>query len=261
MKYQKRLLMSGLALSFLFGLGASQAKEWEQSYVVNLNRQNGDLPRWGFSKDSIVGEYSEKYSTWHVSEFCVCDFMRGDCNHVLSHYDFFDFDQNFWKVSSKDGLKAGAALDLKDSSLFYETSRRDASTLFDSYVFESKKEASLDTNYFVYKKDSSYYALCQYITVYDTVVLRGGGTEYDPAYFAHQCIFQNDGTPTFSKIPEYSGELPKGKKVQPSSGFANSIRKPIRVDAVRKPYLVNGQSAKGLSAKGVRVEGDRIYRY
>ena len=103
--------------------------------------------------------------------------------------------------------------------------------------------------------------MCQYVTVYDTVVYRWGETDYIPGFFAHQCIFQDDGTPTFSKIPAFSGVLPEARKIEGPTGFANPVRKPTRVNAPRKPYLVNGQSASGLTAKGVRVEGDRIYRH
>lgn len=261
MENQKNILKSSLALALLFGLGVSQAKEWEQSFVADLDRNSWLRPEWGFSKDSIESKPGKGYSTWKVDVTCVCGFVYGSCESNLLHDNFNGYEQNFWRVISKDALKAGAALDLNDSSAFKDESPRNSYVFFESYNYSNKLEAENDTNYFVYKKDSSYYALCQYITVYDTVVYRGGKVNYIPGFFAHQCIYQDDGTPTFSKIPAFSGTLPEGKKFDAPTGFANPVRKPTRVNVPRKPYLVNGQSASGLTAKGVRVEGDQIYRH
>ena len=260
MDNQKNILKLSIALALLFGLGISQAKEWVQSYVADLNSDSWQSSKWGFSKDSIENKPGKGYSTWNVNVTCVCgiDLDHGNCYAYLDHYGFYDYEQNFWSVVSKDALKAGNALNLNDSSAFKDESRN---ILLETYVYSNKLDAENDTNYFVYKKDSSYYALCQYVTVYDTVVYRWGETDYIPGFFAHQCIFQDDGTPTFSKIPALSGVLPEARKIEGPTGFANPVRKPTRVNAPRKPYLVNGQSASGLTAKGVRVEGDRIYRH
>ena len=268
MNKQKSLLSYILALGMLLGLGINaQAEEWEQTFTVDLGMHGQvgtffDEPKWGFSKDSLVEGYSAKYSVWEISQSCICSVLMGPCDHFLVNYDFFEYDQEVWHVSLKDGLKEGVALDLSDSSAFEKRYSRDGKTLHDGpYVFENKEDAQIDTNYFVYRKDSTYYALCQYITVYDSVVSRQdedrGG---NPAYYVHQCIYQNDGTPTFSKIPMYSGELPESLQIDPPRTFARSIRKKVKDGVANKPYLINGRSAKGYSSSGIRVEKERIYR-
>ena len=267
MNKQKSLLTCTMALGLLLGLGTTaQAKEWEQSFMVNLSRHDEKdaalgYTQWGFSKDSVVEGYSAKHSSWEFHESCVCGyFLFGSCGYELISYDFYDYDQHFWNVISKDGLKEGAALDLADTTLFKqadEVGHKKGGSLYDSYVFELKDNDRIDTNYFVYQKDTTYYALCQYITVYDWSPSTNEGI---PHYMAHQCIFQNDGTPTFSKIPMYSGELPEGNLIQPPSVVSKPMGKTVQPNGIKKPYLVNGQSAKGNSSSGIRVEKERVYR-
>lgn len=273
MKRQKNLFVSSFVTAFglLLGLGTNAlAKEWEQSLVVNLTRHDVHGPiygytRWGFSKDSLVvdssGVVGKGITYWQVDESCVCGFMFGGCGYYLYHWNFFDYDQSFWNVARVDGLKAGTALDLNDTTAFAEITYY-GSDLLESYKFSEKRGSSAnDTNYFVYRKDSTYYALCQYITVYNSSMNNWDETETGiPAYFAHQCIFQDDGTATFSKIPMYKGELPEGKPVDPPSVVAKPMRKKIEPNVDRKPYLVNGQSARKNSASGIRVEKERVYR-
>ena len=268
MNKQKSSLTCTLALGLLLGLGTNaQAEEWEQTFTVDLG-MHGEVgtffghPVWGFSKDSLVEGYSRKYSTWEVNQSCICYVGLGSCSHSLENYEFFEYDQEVWRVASKDGLKEGFALDLSDSSVFEKRYSRDGTSLLDGpYVFENKKNAQIDTNYFVYRKDSAYYVLCQYITVYDSVVSRyeeqQGGI---PAYYVHQCIYQNDGTPTFSKIPMYSGDLPKSLLIDPPSTFVRPLRRKVKEDVVNKPYLIDGRSAKGNTSIGIRVEKERVYR-
>ena len=277
MNRQKSLLACTMALGLLLGLGTTaQAKEWEQSLVVSLSgyKANGEYFQWGFSKDSLATEIDHgKQSYWYVSESCVCSFMLGACSYSLQDHSFFEYDQGFWNVVEGDSLKAGVALDLNDTTAFINIAAnvvyRSGSSLTESYKFSEKRGSTVnDTNYFVYRKDSTYYALCQYITVYNRSidVYHSSTDNRDeselgvPAYFAHQCIFQDDGTPTFSKIPMYAGELPAGKYVDPPSVVAKPMRKKVEPNVDRKPYLVNGRSAKRNSASGIRVEKERVYR-
>ena len=267
MRNLKRLVLSGLAATFVFGLGSTQAKEWEQSFTVNLSRHEVGAPvwgysRWGFSKDSLVEGYSDKYSTWEVYESCVCDFFSyGGCGYDIIDYNFFEYDQDFWKVVEPEKMNAGKALDLTDSSAFEKANHRNGGSLHDSYEFSMKKGLEPDTNYFVFRKDSSYYALCQYITVYDTARNYDSKTEEGiPAFFVHQCVFQDDGAPTFSKIPLYSGNFPETHRQEPRSIISQSVRKSDGLKPVARPYFVNGRAAKGNSAMGVRVEKELIYR-
>lgn len=267
MNKQKSLLTCTMALGLLLGLGTNaQAKEWEQTFTVDLRIYTDDLTsyeesKWGFSKDSLVEGFSdETYSHWTVNQFCVCDVMFGSCNNVLSHYDFYDYDQHFWNVVSKDDLKGGTALDLTDTAVFELADHKDGTSLYDSYVFKSKDNAQPDTNYFVYQKDSTYYALCQYITVYDSNARSDEVPRGVPAYYVHQCVYQNDGTPTFSKIPMYSGELPESRLIYSPRTVTQPLRKKIKNGVANKPYLIDGRSAKGYSSSGVRVEKERVYR-
>lgn len=267
MNKQKSLLTCTMALGLLLGLGTNaQAKEWEQTFTVDLRIFSDVTPgleeaKWGFSKDSLVEGYSDgTYTYWSVNQFCVCDVLFGSCNNVLSHYEFSKYDQHFWNVISKAGLKEGSALDLTDTAAFRQADHMDGSSLYDSYVFESKDNAQSDTNYFVYQKDSTYYALCQYITVYDSNARIDETPRAVPAYYVHQCIYQNDGTPTFSKIPMYSGELPESKLINSPRTVTQPLRKKIKDGVVNKPYLINGRSAKGYSSSGIRVEKERVYR-
>lgn len=266
MNRQKSLLACTMALGLLLGLGTTaQAKEWEQSLVVPLSgyKANGQYFQWGFSKDSLATEINHgKDSYWYVSESCVCSFMLGACSYTLQDYSFFEYDQAFWNVVQGDSLKTGVALDLNDTAAFINAAYRNGSSLTESYKFSEKRgSAENDTNYFVYRKDSTYYALCQYITVYNSSIDNRDETELGvPAYFVHQCIFQDDGTPTFSKIPMYTGELPEGKYVDPPSVVAKPMRKTVEPNVDRRPYLVNGRSARKNSASGVRVEKERVYR-
>lgn len=267
MNKQKSLLSCTMALGLLLGFGThAQAEEWEQTFTVDIGVSSDNLKsyeesKWGFSKDSLVsGASDETYSHWSVNQFCLCDVVFGSCNNVLSHYDFIKYDQHFWNVLSKDSLKAGSALDLTDTALFKQADHIDGYSLYDSYAFESKDDTQPDTNYFVYQKDSTYYALCQYITVYDSNAQSEGNPGAVPAYYIHQCIYQNDGTPTFSKIPMYSGELPESRLVNPPRTYVLPISKKVEERVVNKRYQIDGRSAKGLSSRGVRVEKGRVYR-
>ena len=270
MKCRKSLFVSSFALALLLGAGVSaQAKEWEQSLVVNLTRHEVREPtygytKWGFSKDSLVEKGTDvasgEITYWQVNETCVCGISFGACELFLEHWNFFDLDQSYWNVVLDDSLKAGVALDLNDTTAFVATPSS-KSSLIDTYKFTSKEGSTAnDTNYFVYRKDSTYYALCQYITVYNRSKNWSDDTETGfPAYFVHQCIFQDDGTPTFSKIPMYTGELPQGRLIDLPSVVAKPVRKKVEPVA-NKPYLVNGKSANKNSASGIRVEKERVYR-
>lgn len=258
MKSQKSLLIPSLTLGLLLGSGISaQAKEWEQSFVVDLNAKNTSSMTWGFSRDSLVAESSRNYSSWTVYAGCVCGFGFGACSYEIVSYNFYGFDQNLYDVVLKDGLKSGTPLDLTDTNVFKEMTNRDGEAMYDSYHYSLKENVENDTNYFVYKKDSTYYALCQYITVYDKASRTNEGV---PGYFAHQCIFQDDGTPTFSKIPTFSAPLPESRLIEPYSIVASPVRKMLAPGSVNKQYLINGQPAKRNSASGIRVEKGRTYR-
>ena len=258
MKRQKSLLIPGLALGLLLGSGISaQAKEWEQSFVVDLDAKNLSSATWGFSRDSLVSESGKGYSSWSVYAGCVCGFGFGACSYEIVSYNFYDYDQNLYDVVLKDGLKSGIALDLTDTSVFKEMTNRDGGSIYDSYHYSLKENFENDTNYFVYKKDSTYYALCQYITVYDKASRTNEGV---PGYFAHQCVFQDDGTPTFSKIPMFTAELPEARLIEPYSVVTPPALEKVAPGTINKQYLINGRPAKRNSASGIRVEKGRSYR-
>ncbi|MFA6623045.1 MAG: hypothetical protein WCS54_02940, partial [Fibrobacteraceae bacterium] len=81
--------------------------------------------------------------------------------------------------------------------------------------------------FFLYKKDSSYYALCQI----------GGPVD---CLFYLSCQFQDDGTTNFEKIPDVQGvdfacptSLPR-----PARRIPARLRESV-------PYLVNGSRSRG----------------
>ena len=82
--------------------------------------------------------------------------------------------------------------------------------------------------FFLYKKDSSYYALCQI----------GGPVD---CLFYLSCQFQDDGTTNFEKVPDVEGiEFPGCPLSLPQSSRRTSAR---LQDSV--PYFVNGTRSRG----------------
>ena len=83
--------------------------------------------------------------------------------------------------------------------------------------------------FFLYKKDSSYYALCQI------------GGPVDCLYYL-SCQFQDDGTTNFEKIPDIEGvpiygcstSLPQSSRRTPTVGLREGV-----------PYLINGSRSRG----------------
>ena len=83
--------------------------------------------------------------------------------------------------------------------------------------------------FFLYKKDSSYYALCQI------------GTLLDDCQFYLSCQFQDDGTTNFEKVPDAEDIEFRGCPVSlPQSSRRTSARLQESV-----PYLVNGTRSRG----------------
>ena len=94
--------------------------------------------------------------------------------------------------------------------------------------------------FFLYKKDSSYYALC----------LLGYYPRYCDYYLS--CQFQDDGTTNFEKIPDVEGiefhgcatSLPKSSRRTSSARLQESV-----------PYLVNGTRSRGGASSVVIQNG------
>lgn len=235
------------ALVFCLAVGLF-AKEWEQTIVIEPSKNH----EWGFGSHGI-NDSTGVMAYWYSYEACLCDVSVGGCSFVLfweGDYDQRDnFNEAFWGVQSVESLTTNSALNLDDTSCF---------DLGSSYVYEQKPTVENDTAYFVYKKDSSYYALCQYITVYDTV--NGRDEIYGiPAYYAHQCVYQDDGTPTFSKIPMFTEELPKSSRKD--INWSIPKRRPeYRTDFRNGLFLINGASSGRNRASHVQVEAGRVTR-
>ena len=83
--------------------------------------------------------------------------------------------------------------------------------------------------FFLYKKDSSYYALCQI------------GTLLEDCQFYLSCQFQDDGTTNFEKVPDAEDIEFRGC---PVSLPQSSRRTPARLQE-SVPYLVNGTRSRG----------------
>lgn len=246
-------------ISLIFCLVAGLfAKEWEQTIVIDPIAGQS----WGFGENGIYYGY-DSYIHWYVSEACVCDMVViGGCQLSLYMNAPRDADEKFWRVLSTDSLVAGKTLNLDDTTSFKLSSNRSEYSGDDTYVFNRKSPIENDTAYFVYQKSSSYFALCQYITVYDVVDSREDG-EGIPAHFAHQCVYQDEGTPTFSKIPMFADVLPESKfaDIDRWSGFNGDFAEPRpRKTSENKTYLVNGKRNKGNQASHVNVEYGRTSR-
>lgn len=250
-------------LAAVFCLAVSLfAKEWEQSFVVTLF-EDYYSSYWAFGDEGLFDQDWEKLNEgayWVTYETCVCDFAIGDCLRSLYFHKPDKIDDQFWRVKSMDSLVAGKVLDLEDTAVFDPSSYRDADIFFDTYFMESKDSVKNDTNYFVYRKDSSYYALCQYITVYDTLKERGGHERGIPSYYAHQCVYQDDGTPTFSVVPAYTDSLPAARRVDYSRwniGTDIPIKKESSGEVL---YQINGTRSAGNKHSRVNAEKGRVVR-
>src|SRR5574344_573270 len=93
--------------------------------------------------------------------------------------------------------------------------------------------------FFLYKKDSSYYALCQI------------GTLLEDCQFYLSCQFQDDGTTNFEKVPDAEDIEFRGC---PVSLPQSSRRTPARLQE-SVPYLVNGTRSRGGASSVVIQNG------
>ena len=89
--------------------------------------------------------------------------------------------------------------------------------------------------YFVYKKDSSYYAYC--------VVATADPVNCD---FLLSCIYQNDGTLNFGDIPSIDGVF--GMDGCPTSSLPSSVIRPKNNLNNIPSYNANGKPANGISS-------------
>lgn len=89
--------------------------------------------------------------------------------------------------------------------------------------------------YFVYKKDSSYYAYC--------VVATADPINCD---FLLSCIYQNDGTLNFGDIPSIDGVF--GMDDCPTSSLPSSVIRPKNNLNNIPSYNANGKPANGISS-------------
>jgi len=222
----------------------------------------GDSPNWYFGDDGLITNYLIPKSGyyWDLNEACLCTVSSGGCSYSLNAYQTGTSD-SIWTVKSGEWFSAGQPLALNDTTLFANENGEDLDNRDPVYKFDSKNNTDNDTAYFVYKNGSSYYALCQYIAVYDSILVRDVFARGIPSHYVHSCAYQDDGTPTFSALPAFEGKLPesKSKTESPWAGFAT---KPVRIkeSPVGAQHQVNGARSEGTRASHVNVQPGKAVR-
>ncbi len=107
--------------------------------------------------------------------------------------------------------------------------------------FETVRLQRFNSLYFVYKKDTSYYAYCLAVT--------GAPIGCD---FILSCVFQNDGTLNFGEIPS-AGKLSNALDGCPLSSLPPSLNLRTKEKYVFPSYNANGKPANGNSS-GVSLQ-------
>ena len=118
------------------------------------------------------------------------------------------------------------------------THRFEISSIMDERIeipFETVRLQRFNSIYFVYKKDTSYYAYCLAVT--------GAPIGCD---FILSCVFQNDGTLNFGEIPS-AGKLSNGLDGCPTSALTPSVGR-MNVQKRLPSYKATGRPANETSS-------------
>ena len=213
---------------------APWAKTWKDAEILNYYTQFEDDSLDTFwSVEKTQGIYLYLYSEGNDDSMGVYREYRS--LNVLNNSN--DADDSIWvsKYWMDDSLRESPVVmdadvdpdDFRPLTFDSLHTEYDLWPLLDERAVNSSwlKRKSL---FFLYKKDSSYYALCQV----------GGPVD---CVFYISCQFQDDGTTNFEKIPDVEGiEF---------HGCATSLPRPARRIPARfqesVPYLVNGTRSRG----------------
>src|SRR5574344_2027971 len=181
-----------------------------------------------------------------------------NCYFNMKYYSKTDDNNSIW-IQKKGGFLFNDSLDLQDTNLFifppiekdshfYEL---DKGFLLEDY---STSKNNTDSVYFVYKKDSSYYAYCLYVQSKRCFT------------FLFQCTFQDDGSTQFESfdvLEEYPYKLyritpmhggDRGEECMTKSQYEKYMPIPLLPNVKKEnkrttPYLVNGTPSESNHSK------------
>lgn len=157
----------------------------------------------------------------------------------------------FWILLDTTNLNYNITLDLEDTNLFQKK--------------ELVRITDMNQNFFVFQTNKGKYAFCHSQGI-DTSYFSGeyhtGDVIYTLSKMYLTCEVQEDGTPTFDSIPEYSGK-PDTIFIYEEPPLALPL---LRLHTMQKqstpsaPYRVNGTSANTSTATGIRVGKETTIR-
>ena len=240
--------------SFVYGLQTyydSNRSDYLQSANAFFNADGGEFDDYAFHTATLgyktvisflnsglewrdtaadIVFYTDSYCDTRIPEF-------SPCTNVL--FGFYEGKKeprrdSVWipecAIKNNDSCKVSLPVDLKnfveigdttitDSLYFSNVVRNDSAT-----IYNYEEEEDFAPLYFIYKKDSSYYALCKYAIknrmVYpagnpsEMCRANGNGTDSCRVYVCGDvfyafdiylsCRFQNDGTLNFDSLPSYT---------------------------------------------------------
>lgn len=186
---------------------------------------------------------------------CLVTYNNANCIFNLYYYTKTEHNNSIW-IQKNNGFLFSDSLDLQDTNFFIVPSIEKV-TFFDEtdmgFLLEnySISEGRLDSVYFIYKKDSLYYAYCLYTQSKECLT------------FLFQCTFQDDGSTQFEpfEMVDYPYPYYGPHKVDYSSSECMTKSEyekymPIPVlSKVKKqnkhstPYLVNGTPSESNHSK------------
>jgi hypothetical protein len=180
---------------------------------------------------------------------------RPNCFFNMKYYSKIEDNNSIW-VQKNSGFLFYDSLDLQDTNFFIIPSIKKDSFYLDTdkgFLLEdySLSEGYLDSIYFIYKKDSSYYAYCLYTQ------------SKECRTFFFQCTFQDDGSTQFEPFEtiEYPYPYYGPHKVDYSSNecmtksqYEKYMPIPLLPNVKKEnkkttPYLVNGTPSESNHSK------------
>lgn len=186
---------------------------------------------------------------------CLVTYNNANCIFNLYYYTKTEHNNSIW-IQKNNGFLFSDSLDLQDTNFFIVPSI-EKDTFFDEtdmgFLLEnySISEGRLDSVYFIYKKDSSYYAYCLYTQSKECLT------------FLFQCTFQDDGSTQFEPFEtvEYPYPYYGPHKVDYSSSecmtkseYEKYMPIPLLPNVKKEnkkstPYLVNGTPSESNHSK------------
>jgi len=223
------------------------------SYLYFGERQLMDSSNTSYSTEKKGIEYF--FNASFYEKFCYLAFNDESCAFRMFIYDSGNnFGDSVWIQKKPNRFLSNEALPLRDTAAFIVPLMTTGYSLYggkgfvlDQYSLTDYTSVNtlLDSVYFVYKKDTSYYAYCLYVQ------------SYDCWSFLFQCEFQDDGTTEFAPFETveypYPYYNPTGEKCLTKSEYEDYLA-PISTSPRRKthvvrktpvPYRIDGSRSRG----------------